>query len=271
MLQYSRAAQRLIEMHHSARVGHLGGNISCLSALVAIVNKIEEGDRLVLSKGHSAGALYVAMCQIGLLSDSDLSTFHRDGTSLPGHPPANAHEFIPFATGSLGHGLSLACGLALSRTLRHQSGKVYCLTSDGEWQEGSTWEALIFACKQGLGKRLRILVDHNGYQGFGSTAEVAGMDPLWERLIGFPIDPVIVDGHDLVAISAALERIPSKVIFENSNQPSSPFKNAALCSLHPLTSTLVVALLLGILINELRSVMLLVVLNGLIPAPPLSV
>ncbi len=197
-------AERLINMHAKAKVGHLGGNLSCLAGVCSIVSHLKPKDRFILSKGHSAGALYVALSSIGVFPEEELETFHKDGTRLPGHPPVGKFDAIPFATGSLGHGLSLAAGFALSQTLRGTQAKTYCLTSDGEWQEGSTWEALIFACHHQL-KDLTIVVDHNGFQGFGTTASVASMDPLWERIKGFDTEVIIVDGHDLNAIDEALE------------------------------------------------------------------
>jgi len=162
----------------------------------------------VLSKGHSAGALYVVLATRGIISTEELASFHKEGTRLPGHPPSRGLPGIEFATGSLGHGLSLAAGTALSRRLRGAPGHVYCLTSDGEWQEGSTWEALIFLCHHRL-VNLTVLVDHNRLQGFGSTREVASMDPLAARLAGFDLALQCIDGHDLAAIRAAL-REPSE-------------------------------------------------------------
>ncbi|TBR36495.1 MULTISPECIES: transketolase [Dyella] len=198
--------KRLVRMHYESGVGHIGGNLSCIDALSVLLNeRMGSEDHLVLSKGHSAGALYVALWSAGKLRDEDLTTFHRDDTLLAGHPPASGLKDVLFATGSLGHGLSLAAGTALAQRLKGESGHVYCLTSDGEWQEGSTWEALIFACHQKL-TNLTILVDHNRLQGFGGTDDVASMAPLWDKLQGFDIDVQIVEGHDLEQIRASLDR-----------------------------------------------------------------
>lgn len=202
--------ERLLAMHAKAKVGHLGGNLSCLGGLCAILNLIRPRDRFILSKGHSAGALYVALANKGVLPEEELDTFHQDGTRLPGHPPANTFEEIPFATGSLGHGLSLAAGFALSQKLRQNGDRTYCLTSDGEWQEGSTLEALIFACHHKL-HNLTIVIDHNGLQGFGTTAAVASTNPLWEKIAGFDVETVVVDGHDLAAITKELARPQERV------------------------------------------------------------
>lgn len=200
----SAARKRLLQMHFESGVGHIGGNLSVLDALLVVFNEfLGSKDMFVLSKGHSAGALYIALWSVGKLQEQDLVRFHKDDTLLAGHPPARGIADIPFATGSLGHGLSLAAGTALAFRLKQRGERVFCVTSDGEWQEGSTWEALIFACHQRL-SNLTVLVDHNGLQGFGSTGEVASMSPLWEKLQGFDVDLQIIDGHNPDEIRAAL-------------------------------------------------------------------
>lgn len=197
--------RRLIKMHFDSGVGHIGGNLSSIDALALLFNeRMNTDDRFVLSKGHSAGALYTALWSAGRLNDDDLATFHRDDTLLAGHPPAKGIEDILFATGSLGHGLSLAAGTALAQRFNKSAGHTYCLTSDGEWQEGSTWEALIFASHHRL-TNLTVLIDHNGLQGFGSTDEIASMFPLFERLKGFDIDMHVIPGHDLEIMRSALD------------------------------------------------------------------
>ena len=194
------ARKRLLQMHFESGVGHIGGNLSALDALLVILHEyLRDGDRLLLSKGHAAGALYTALWSMGRLTDEDLRSFHRDNTLLAGHPPAAGIADIRFATGSLGHGLSLAAGTALAFRLKNADARVVCLTSDGEWQEGSTWEALIFASHHKL-SNLTVLVDHNGLQGFGTTDEIASMSPLWNKLRGFDIDLEIIDGHDATAL-----------------------------------------------------------------------
>src|SRR5258708_18719171 len=200
-----RAKLRLLEMHYQSKVGHIGGNLSALDILVSLYHfRLGPNDKFVLAKGHSAGALYVTLWTLGLLSDEDLRHFHGEGTRLSGHPPLRGIPEIIFATGSLGHGLSLAAGLALGKKLRGEPGRVFCLTSDGEWNEGSCWEALIFAQHQQLGN-LTMLVDLNGMQGFGSTQEVANLDPLADKFRAFGLPTQEVDGHDAHALRRALE------------------------------------------------------------------
>lgn len=202
---FSAARKRLLQMHFDSGVGHIGGNLSALDAMLVVFHEyLGAEDEFVLSKGHSAGALYITLWSLGRLQEQDLKLFHKDNTLLAGHPPAKGIADILFATGSLGHGLSLAAGTALAFRLKGSDAQVVCLTSDGEWQEGSTWEALIFACHHRL-SNLTVMVDHNNLQGFGSTSEVASMSPLWDRLRGFDVDLQIIDGHNPDAIRAALE------------------------------------------------------------------
>ncbi len=201
-----KARARLLQMHHEAKVGHIGGNLSALDCMLQLHSEVMRfEDTFVLSKGHSAGALYVTLWAIGALSDDDLTQFHRDGTRLAGHPVAGWHKGIPFATGSLGHGLGLAAGVALGRQLRREKGDVYCLMSDGECQEGSVWEGLVFARHRALAN-LVVLIDANGLQGFGSTAEVASLDHLADKFAAIGLDVIEIDGHLPGLLAAAVAK-----------------------------------------------------------------
>jgi transketolase len=129
---FALARKRLLRMHYEARVGHIGGNLSAIDAMLIVLHEyVQPDDLFVLSKGHSAGALYTALWTLGHLSDDDLKTFHQDGTLLAGHPPASGIPQIAFATGSLGHGLSLSAGSALGFRFRRRDARVFCLMSDG--------------------------------------------------------------------------------------------------------------------------------------------
>lgn len=202
----SDARLRLLQMHFESGCGHIGGNLSCIDILMTLFHTIlEDEDRCVLSKGHAAGALYVTLWSRGLLSDDELRTFHKDDTRLGGHPSPHHLPEIPFATGSLGHGLPLACGLAVGEQLRGGRGRIYCLLSDGEWQEGSNWEALIFAASRRL--PLTIIVDRNGLQGFGRVADIAGRTDIAEQFRAFGVATSEVAGHDAQALHDSLQRI----------------------------------------------------------------
>ena len=198
------ARRRLLQMHYESGVGHIGGNLSSLDLMLTLYHGVlRHEDAFVLSKGHSAGALYIALWSKGVLSDEDLRLFHRDGTRLSGHPPVRGIPEILFATGSLGHGLSLAAGLALAKKLKNESGRVFCLTSDGEWNEGSNWEALVFIKHHHL-NNLTLIVDLNGLQGFGRTADIADLSPLTEKFGAFGLRVCQVDGHCADALVEAL-------------------------------------------------------------------
>jgi transketolase len=203
------ARLRLLRMHFESGVGHIGGNLSVLELLLTLHHRVMRADdQFVLSKGHAAGALYVTLWTLGRLTEEQLVQFHQDGTKLGGHPVPHGIPDVPFAIGSLGHGLGLASGLALGKRLLGKPGRVYCVTSDGEWNEGSNWEALTFIAHNKLHEVI-LLVDLNGLQGFGTTAAVANLDPLAEKLQDFGFEVREVDGHNTNDIELALVTAPT--------------------------------------------------------------
>ncbi|RJG04653.1 transketolase [Noviherbaspirillum cavernae] len=213
-----KARKRLLDMHYRAKAGHLGGNLSCLDALITLHHAVmQPDDRFVLSKGHAAGALYVTLWSQGKLRDEALDSFCLDNTTLPGHPSGPGIPGLMFSTGSLGHGPSLSAGLAMAARHKGDGRRIYCLCSDGEWQEGACWEALIFAAHQRL-DNLTILIDQNGLQGFGTTLEVISCNDLAPRLAAFGATVKMADGHDhssiLEAVSAGEKDKPLIVILD---------------------------------------------------------
>lgn len=205
------AKLRLLKMHHEANYGHLGGNLSCIDALMTLHHLVmKPDDHFILSKGHSAGALYVTLWSLGKLQDSDLNSFSKDNTILPGHPSGTGIPGLLFPTGSLGHGPSLAAGLALAAKHKKLDRQIYCLCSDGEWQEGSCWEALTFSVHHQL-NNLNIIIDQNGLQGFGRTEEIISCSDLTPRISIFGANVRRVNGHDCANIKMSLEqRHPKK-------------------------------------------------------------
>lgn len=203
--QVQTAKKKLIEMHFHAGVGHIGGNLSCIDAMLVIWHEfIKKNDFFILSKGHSAGSLYITLNSIGEINDNQLRSFHSDNTILPGHPPVNKFQSIPFATGSLGHGLSISSGLALASKIQKNKNKIFCFTSDGEWQAGSIWESLLFIEHQKL-SNLTIIVDQNKLQGLGKIEEISSLKNLALKLKNFNFSIVQVDGHNLPQIRKALK------------------------------------------------------------------
>ena len=207
-----RIRRNIIEMtYNTGKTGaHLGGSLSIvelLSGLYAGVIRFnanepdwEERDRVILSKGHAAMALYPAMAEAGIISKEELSSFKEDGSRLGGHPSLNGLPGIEFASGSLGQGLSLGVGtcLALKRKNNNVS-RVFVLLGDGECDEGSVWEAAASASHYGLNNLIAV-VDMNAIQYDGFTDEVLSMSPFEEKWKAFGWDAVSIDGHDIESI-----------------------------------------------------------------------
>ena len=198
---------RFLAMYKKANAGHIGCSLSCADILAFTrFGWMSDGDRLILSKGHAAAALYSTLAEDGTLSEADIATFYQDGTKLAAHPPPGLVPESPFATGSLGHGLSIAAGLALGLKLQKRPGRVFCLTSDGELNEGSIWEAALFVAHHKL-DNLVWIIDRNGIQGFGRTEDVMALEPLTLKLQSFGITAIETSGHDFPALNDARDQV----------------------------------------------------------------
>jgi transketolase len=183
-------------MYKQANAGHVGCSLSCLDMAVFIKFELmNAADELILSKGHAAALLYSLFAEDGTISVAEIETFYKNGTHLSAHPPVNKIKGIPFATGSLGHGLSIAAGLGLANKLKKSDKKIYCITSDGELNEGSTWEAALFMAHHNL-RNVIWFIDRNYLQGFGRTEDTMKMEPLDKKLESFGFNVAIADGHD---------------------------------------------------------------------------
>ena len=194
--------KKILGMHYGANSGHIGCSLSCIDLMIAIWLYKNEGDTFILSKGHAATALYTIMNAAGDIPDAHMDSFYKNGTTLPAHPAPLQYASIPFATGSLGHGMPLAAGIAKAKKIRKEDTISYVLMSDGETNEGTTWEAAHFAVANKL-DNLIIFIDRNRLQGFGVTSDVLGdtaAPGLWAAL-GF--DVLETDGHDIGLLLAA--------------------------------------------------------------------
>ncbi|MBP9680760.1 MAG: transketolase [Bacteriovorax sp.] len=210
ILQYE-CAKKILDLSYKAKSGHIGSSLSCVSLLVDLFfHRKSQEDAFILSKGHAALALYCILNLKGEISNTELDSFYTDDTLLPAHTPIlSSIKDISFGTGSLGHGLSLAVGVALGKKLKGEVGKVYCLLSDGECQEGSTWEALMFSVAKKL-DNLVVLIDQNGLQAFSRTSEVIGPITLHQRLCAFGVDSVEChQGNDFSGIDQAYKMFKS--------------------------------------------------------------
>lgn len=191
---------RVLDLYRRANAGHIGCSLSCLDLLIAtLIAHKTESEVFLLSKGHAAAALYACLHELGEITDEQLGTFYQNGTALSAHPAPNQVRSIPFATGSLGHGLPIGTGVAQANVLLGSDDFTYVLMSDGETNEGTTWEAAHYAVQNRL-DHLIVLIDKNGLQGFGTTSDILGdsADPKkWEAL-GFEV--VEADGHNVPAL-----------------------------------------------------------------------
>jgi transketolase len=164
-------------------------------------------DRFVLSKGHGCAALYAVLAERGFFPLEWLDTFCQNGSRLPGHA---THAYLPgveVSTGSLGHGLSIACGIALAAKRDGKTYRVFALLSDGECDEGSTWEAVLFASHHRLDNLIAI-VDYNKIQSLGRVEEVINLEPFAEKWRSFGWAVREVDGHDVLEIEETLTQVP---------------------------------------------------------------
>ena len=205
----------IIESTHAAKCGHPGGSMSAADMFTYLYfkelnvdpknPKWDDRDRFVLSKGHTAPGLYAALALRGFFPVEDLLTLRKVGSYLQGHPNMNSVPGVDMSTGSLGQGISAACGMALASKVKGQSNRVYTLLGDGEIQEGQVWEACMFASHYKL-DNLCVIIDNNGLQIDGDVAKGMSPYPIVDKLEAFGFHVDAIDGHDFEQIEAALEK-----------------------------------------------------------------
>jgi len=201
----------VLEQSKRANVGHIGSSLSVADIVAALYGGVlrvaspddADRDRFVLAKGHAVLAVYAAMQLHGWLSAADLDTYCADGSLLGVHPDRELPG-VDVSTGSLGFGLPVGVGATLAARLQGSARRVFVLVSDAECNEGSVWEAAMYAAHHRLG-RLTVIVDLNGQQALGKTTDVLSLAPLVERWRAFGWDAVEVDGHDVPALRARLD------------------------------------------------------------------
>ena len=199
---------------HSAKAGHPGGSLSAADIYTYLYfeemnidpknPKMEERDRFVLSKGHTAPGLYSALANRGFFPVEDLKTLRKLGSYLQGHPSMQYIPGVDMSSGSLGQGISAAVGMALGAKMDNRDVRVYTLLGDGEIEEGQVWEASMFAGHRKL-DNLVVIVDNNGLQIDGPVSEVCSPYPIDKKFEAFNFHVINVDGHDFDAIRAAFK------------------------------------------------------------------
>jgi len=208
---------RTLRMTHRAKSSHIGTCFSMAELLAVLYGGVlrvdparpdwPDRDRFVLSKGHGCAILYAVLAERGFFPASWLDRFYQDGSPLWGHATHHGVPGVEVSTGSLGHGLSLACGMALAAKHDGHSWRVFTLLSDGECDEGSTWEAVLFAPHHTL-DNLVAIVDYNKIQSFGTVKQVLDLEPLAEKWRAFGWAVREIDGHAIEAIVEGCERVP---------------------------------------------------------------
>lgn len=197
----------VLEMTHSSKASHIGSCLSVIDILAAAftyktnfseINKVQ----ILLSKGHAAGALYAVLAELTLL-ESDLTDYCLDDSKLYGHVNHLASEAIPLSTGSLGHGMPFALGMALASKLKLDGNRVIAVISDGECNEGTTWESALIANQFKLDNFI-VIIDRNRIQSLGPTEDTIQLEPLGDKWSSFGWRIVNVDGHNCLDVLTAL-------------------------------------------------------------------
>jgi transketolase len=205
----------IVKTLHGCGSGHTGGSLSATDIMTALYfYKMKYDpkkpdwkgrDYFILSKGHAAPVLYTTLAHAGFFETSELCTLRKLGSRLQGHPDSKYLPGVEISTGSLGQGLSVACGIALSQKLDKATNRVYAVLGDGELQEGQIWEAAMTGAHYKL-DNLCVLIDNNGLQIDGPVAKVMGVEPITDKWRAFGWDVQDIDGHDMTQIVAALDK-----------------------------------------------------------------
>lgn len=212
----------IIDMICKAKSGHPGGSLSCIDILCALYfggvmrydaadPELPARDRFILAKGHAAPALYATLAKAGFIPHDELGTLRKLGSRLQGHPDSSLVPGVEVSTGSLGQGLSIACGLACGLRLDGSGSTVFALLGDGECEEGQVWEAAMFAAHQKLG-RLIAIIDNNELQIDGCIHDVCDPGDLGEKFAAFGWRVARVDGHDVSALVDMLSALKAEAV-----------------------------------------------------------
>lgn len=212
-----RLRRRVIRMSHHGRAPHLGSSLSCIDILVAAYwgalhidpasPDDADRDRFILSKGHAAAALYATLAERGFFPNDELTSYNQAGSRFPEQPSPGAVPGVEAATGSLGHGLSLGLGMALAGRIQKRDYRVLALVSDGECNEGTVWEAAMFAAAQQL-DTVTAIVDYNRWQATGRSEQIMSLDPMVDKWNAFGWNAFAVDGHDVEGLVATFNKLP---------------------------------------------------------------
>jgi len=217
MLSHKKIRRIVLDLIYNTKSPHIGSCFSSVEILQSLYFQVmnvspdnpfnDNRDRFILSKGHACPALYAVLSEAGFLKEEDLAGFAIDGGTLEQHPIRNVKQGIEVSTGSLGHGLSIGIGMAMAAKRDGRDSKVFVLMSDGELNEGSVWEGVMFAAHHKLDNIITI-VDRNRIQALGFTKDVINLEPLSQKWSSFGWTAKEVDGHDCDQITETLKNAP---------------------------------------------------------------
>lgn len=252
-MDYSQIAKeirkKILKMMFDSQTSHLGSCLSAVDILTVLYFKIlnisaknplaENRDRFILSKGHAAAALYAALAERGFFPEEILDTYCQNGGKLPGHSTRGCAPGVEVSTGSLGHGLPMGAGMAIAAKNDNKGYRIFVLMSDGECEEGSVWEAAMFASHHKL-DNLVVIVDRNWWQAFGKTEEILQLEPLEDKFRVFHWNVQRINGHNFKALEKAFTNLsaqkPNIIIAETIKGKGVPFLEGKLeshyCSLN---------------------------------------
>lgn len=206
-----------LRMVHRAKASHIGGALSMADLLAVLYARVlrvnpekpnwKNRDRFILSKGHGTAAVYAVLAECGFFPKEWLDTYCQNGSKLAGHITSHGVPGVEVSTGSLGHGLPIGCGMALAGKREGKPYRVFVMLSDGELDEGSNWEAILFAPQHCLDNLIAI-VDYNKIQAFGNVKQVLDLDPLADKWRAFRWAVREIDGHDYDQIEDTLSSVP---------------------------------------------------------------
>lgn len=239
-----RLRLQILDMVYRTKGPHIGPSFSCVELLVALYFHTlktspdypgdSERDRFIFSKGHASPALYAVLFERGFIAQKDMEGFAVNGGILQQHPDCNLRRGIEFSTGSLGHGLSVGAGMAYALKKDGNPARVFVMISDGELNEGSTWEGVLFAAHHRL-DNLVLVIDYNRMQALGPTHDTIELDPLGSKFAAFNWAPITIDGHSFQAILGAYDGAarrngkPSVIVAETAKGKGVSFMENDLC------------------------------------------
>lgn len=213
----TRIRRHCLYMAHLGKSGHIGSMLSCADIMAVLYGgkvlrykvddpKWSNRDRFIMSKGHAGAAVYAALAEVGFFPMEWMDTYYQDDGKLMGH----ISHYVPgveYSTGSLGHGLSVCCGLAMAAKEKKANHRIFCMLSDGDCNEGSTWEAIMFAGQRGFDNIVAI-VDYNKIQALGFVKDIINLGDLKKKLTDFGWSVKELDGHDHIEIEKTLLDLP---------------------------------------------------------------